>query len=333
MYPMLLDIENHVAGRVVHSKVLKFDAPEDRCYMSNAVMQNMSLSERDLVHVRNIPVRKPLLPKIAPQLTHVHECLIDALKKAIADSAILKKMVDKLSEERSALQTKIAQASLAAATASEDHERKLREITTDRDDLDTKLGTLSTTYTTEKIVHEASILALHAQVKSLQEAKASKFDAFEVSFNETLDTDLRADVASLKGQAKDMAAMHTGKTSELRDQINTLTAQLESERSQCIELQALSAKLKENLGDVKSTLKSTIQNLSEVKSTMKSTIQNLSARLKQAKNKAATAKKALITYRNAAYVNQGLEKYYGKEGLEDAKDILSNGGTQICCHI
>ncbi|KAH9091308.1 hypothetical protein LEN26_018720 [Aphanomyces euteiches] len=254
------------------------------------MMQNMSLSERDLVHVRNIPARKPLLPKIAPQMTHVHESLIDALKKAIADCAVLKKMVDKLSEERSTLQTKIAQVSLAAATASDDHERKLREITADRDDLDTKLGTLSTTYTTEKIVHEASILALHAQVKSLQEAKAS---------NETLVADLRAEVASLKGQATDMAAMHSEKTTELRDQIKTLTAQLESERSQRIELQAQSAKLKENLCDVKST--------------MKCTMENLSARLKQAKNKAATAKKALITHQNVSrHIESGLQEKVAK---------------------
>ncbi|KAH9152796.1 hypothetical protein LEN26_003650, partial [Aphanomyces euteiches] len=113
--------------------------------------------------------------------------------------------------------------------------------------------------------------------------------------------------------ATDMAAMHTEKTTELRDQIKTLTAQLESERSQRIELQAQSAKLKENLADVKSTLKSTIDNLADVKSTMKCTIANLSARLKQAKNKASTAKKALITHQNVSrHIESGLQEKVAK---------------------
>ncbi|KAH9150118.1 hypothetical protein AeRB84_006992 [Aphanomyces euteiches] len=115
----------------------------------------------------------------------------------------------------------------------------MRRLEDEREDLQAQVETLTGTQANERSEYDTTIKLLENKVEALLEANASAG---------ILMADLRAEISSVESNATDMAAMHTEKTTELRDQIKTLTAQLESERSQRIELQAQSAKLKENLG-------------------------------------------------------------------------------------
>ncbi|KAF0726751.1 hypothetical protein Ae201684_015147 [Aphanomyces euteiches] len=123
--------------------------------------------------------------------------------------------------------------------ASAANERMMRRLEDEREDLQAQVETLTGTQANERSEYDTTIKLLENKVEALLEANASAG---------ILMADLRAEISSVESNATDMAAMHTEKTTELRDQIKTLTAQLESERSQRIELQAQSAKLKENLG-------------------------------------------------------------------------------------
>lgn len=65
-YPMLFRVDNQASGRSTHCGVLEFVAEEGRVYLPFWMMQNLLLSEGDLVDFRNTSLPKGSYVKLQP---------------------------------------------------------------------------------------------------------------------------------------------------------------------------------------------------------------------------------------------------------------------------
>jgi ubiquitin fusion degradation protein 1 len=69
-YPMMFQIANpRAAEKKLHCGVLEFIAQEGMVYLPYWMMENMRLSEGDIVHIRSVSLNKGSYVKLQPQLT------------------------------------------------------------------------------------------------------------------------------------------------------------------------------------------------------------------------------------------------------------------------
>lgn len=66
-YPMLFELSNPRLGKRTHCGVLEFSAEEGRCYIPFWMMQNLMVSEGDILHVVNVSLKKASFVKFRAQ--------------------------------------------------------------------------------------------------------------------------------------------------------------------------------------------------------------------------------------------------------------------------
>ena len=65
-YPMMFKLSNPKTSRRTHCSVLEFSSQEGRCYIPHWMMQNLVLSEGDLVVLRNLQLPKAQFVRFRP---------------------------------------------------------------------------------------------------------------------------------------------------------------------------------------------------------------------------------------------------------------------------
>ncbi|XP_057548695.1 uncharacterized protein LOC130827096 isoform X1 [Amaranthus tricolor] len=84
-YPMLFELSNPSASRVTHCGVLEFIADEGLIYLPYWMMENMLLSEGDIVQVKNASLSKGSFVKLQP---HTKDFLDISNPKAVLETAL-----------------------------------------------------------------------------------------------------------------------------------------------------------------------------------------------------------------------------------------------------